>query len=84
MKPAEWSDEGKVLSFTRLQAVPVGFEDPYNLALVGITKGPKIVCWSSHLLDLNDRVVIQERNGRYFCTLLEPVDFKLDAKQLKP
>ncbi len=83
MNPAEWPDEGKVLSFTRLEAIPVGFEDPYNLALVGITKGPKVVCWTSHTLNENDPVVIQERDGRYFCSLQEPIDFKLDADRLK-
>jgi len=68
MKPAEWLDEGKVLSFTRLHVIPEGFEDPHNLVLVGLHKGPKVVCWTSGILHEEDLVAIQERNGRYFCT----------------
>ena len=83
MKPAEWPDEGKVLSFTRLHAVPEGFEDPYNLALVGVNKGPKVVCWTSGTLFEEDPVTIMQRNGLYFCSLKATLDFKLDADQLK-
>ena len=83
MKPAEWPDEGKVLSFTRLQAVPEGFEDPYNLALIGVNKGPKVVCWTSGVLHEDEPVTIQERNGRYFCSPPTELDFKIDADQLR-
>lgn len=83
MKPATWPNEGKVLSFTRLQAVPEGFEDPYNMALVSIPKGPKIVCWTSKTLKEDDDVAIQERDGRYFCALKTDLSFKLDANQVK-
>ena len=83
MKPATWPNEGKVLSFTRLQAIPQGLEDPYNLALVNITKGPKIICWTSKTLKEEDTVTIQERDGRYFCALKTALDFKLDANKVK-
>jgi uncharacterized OB-fold protein len=83
MKAAEWLDQGKVLSFTKLQAVPQGFEDPYNLALVGLHKGPKVVCWTSGTLHEEDLVTIQERNGQYFCSLSTGLDFKIDSDQLK-
>ena len=83
MRPAEWPDEGKVLSFTRLQAIPEGFEDPYNLALVSVHKGPKVVCWTSGTLHEDDPVTIQERNGRYFCALWEGLQFKLDTGKIK-
>lgn len=83
MEPSEWPDEGKVLSFTRLHAVPEGFEDPCNLVLVGVHKGPKVVCWTSGVLHEGDPVTIQENKGRYFCALWTGLDFELDADQLR-
>ena len=79
MKPAEWPDEGKVLSFTRLNVIPQGFENPYNLVLVGLLKGPKVVCWTSVTLHEEDLVAIQEHNGRYLCTLWEGLEPKSGA-----
>lgn len=83
MKPANWPDEGKVLSFTRLQAIPQRLEDPYNLALVSIPKGPKIICWTSKTLKEEDAVTVQERDGRFFCALKADLDFKLVADKVK-
>lgn len=79
MEEAEWPDDGRVLSFTRLQAVPEGLREPHNLALVGIDKGPKIVCWTTSTLNEDDEVTIADVNGKYFCN---PVDlaFKLEGK----
>ncbi len=69
MKPAEWPDEAKVLSFSELHVVPEGTEDPYNLVLVEIgKKGPKIPCWTSGKMKENDEVTIIDRDGKYFCT----------------
>lgn len=67
MKPSEWPDEGKVLSFTRLRTIPEGLKDPYNLALVAIEKGPKLICWTSGTLKENDSVTIVEQKGNMFC-----------------
>ena len=67
MKPSEWPNEGKVLSFTRLQAIPEGLKDPYNLALVAIENGPKLICWTSGTLKENDLVTIVEQKGNMFC-----------------
>jgi uncharacterized OB-fold protein len=83
MKPSEWPDEGKVLSFTELHTIPEGSVDPYNLALVGLHKGPKVVCWASGILSVEDKVAIQERNGRYFCEMRTEADLKTDADRLK-
>lgn len=83
MKPSEWPDEGEVLSFTRLHAIPEGFEDPYNLVLVGVEKGPKLVCWTSGTLKEKDPVTIRERDGRYFCSRRTELDFKIDSDQLR-
>jgi len=79
MEEAEWPDEGRVLSFTKLQAVPEGLKEPHNLALVGIDKGPKIVCWTTATLNEDDEVAIADVGGKYFCN---PVDlgFKLETK----
>jgi uncharacterized OB-fold protein len=68
MKASVWPDEGKVLSFTRLQAIPEGLKDRYNLALVAIEKGPKLTCWTSSTLKENDSVTIIEQKGNMFCT----------------
>ena len=68
MTPAEWADEGKVLSFTHLQAVPEGMSDPYDLVLVKINrKGPKVVCWAKKKMDENESVLVTESGGKYMC-----------------
>lgn len=68
MKPAEWADEGKVLSFTPLQAIPEGMLDPYNLALVEIDgKGPKVVCWTQGKLTERENVLVTESAGNLMC-----------------
>jgi uncharacterized OB-fold protein len=74
MEEAEWPDEGQVLSFTPLKAIPEGLKDPHNLALVGISKGPKLVCWTTSELNDADRVAIAEVSGKFFCS---PVDLGL-------
>lgn len=79
MRPAEWPDEGKVLSFTKLQAVPVGLSDPYNVALVAIEKGPKVVCWTSGTLRVNDEVQVTEIKGKYICALKTELTFPLES-----
>ncbi len=77
MGPGEWGDEGRVLSFTRLEAIPQGLTDPYNMVLVGIEKGPKLVCWTSGTLKENDEVAISEVKGKYICSRKAGLDFKL-------
>jgi uncharacterized OB-fold protein len=68
MKPAEWADEGKVLSFTPLHVIPEGMMDPHNLALVEIDrKGPKIVCWTQGRLTESENVLVTESGGRFTC-----------------
>lgn len=78
MKTAEWPDEGKVLSFTRLQAIPEGLTDPYNLALVAVKKGPKLVCWTSGTLRENDEVNITEIKGKLLCAPKSDLTFHLE------
>ncbi len=79
MEEAEWPDTGHVLSFTMLQAIPEGLKEPYNLALVGIDKGPKVVCWTTATPNEGDEVTIADIGGKYYCS---PVDltFKVEAK----
>lgn len=83
MKAMDWPDEGHVLSFERLQVIPEGLAEPYNMALVKIEKGPKLVCWTSKTLAIDDLVKIIEQNGKYFCSLKEDLDFKLVEESLK-
>lgn len=72
MKACEWADEGKVLSFAKLQAVPEGADRPHDLVLVQLAKkGPKIVCWTTSRLEVEDEVSVVDNGGRYFCQLLE-------------
>ena len=82
MDDTEWPDVGRVLSFTRLQAVPEGLKEPHNLVLVGVEKGPKLVCWTKSELNEDDQVTIADLDGKYFCA---PVDlsFKLGEKGSK-
>lgn len=73
MRPSEWPDEGRVLSFTRLRAIPEGLKEPYDLALVAVEHGPKLICWTSGTLNENDSVTIVEEKGNMFCSpKLEP------------
>lgn len=83
MKPHEWPDEGKVLSFTHLHAIPEGFTDPYNIALVEIPEGPKVVCWTSGTLKENDEVTITNVMGKYLCSPKAPLSFELQEKEVK-
>lgn len=82
LESAEWPDEGKVLSFTRLQAVPEGLTDPYNLALVAVNRGPKLICWTSKTLREDDIVTVVEQKGKYLCSLKPGLDFKMDKSKL--
>ena len=82
MEEAEWPDEGRVLSFTRLQAVSEGLTGPHNLALVGIDKGPKLVCWTTAILNEDDEVSIADVGGKYFCNPTD-LSFTLEAKDSK-
>lgn len=78
MKPDEWPDEGKVLSFTRLQAIPEGLQDPYDLALVNIEDGPKIICWTSGTLKVDDEVAVTEMKGKFLCNPKPTLEFRLE------
>lgn len=83
MKPAEWPDSGRVLSFTRLQVIPEGFTEPLNMALVGVRKGPKLVCWTSGILKVDDEVTITEKNGKLLCGPSADPSVKLDKDQVR-
>jgi uncharacterized OB-fold protein len=78
MRQSEWPDEGRVLSFARLQTIPEGLADPYNLVLVAIEKGPKLICWTSGTLREDDPVTIVELKGKLFCSPKSELTFKLD------
>ncbi len=82
MQEAEWPDKGRVLSFTSLQAVPEGLKDPHNMALVGIEKGPNLVCWTKATLKEDDDVTIADVGGKYFCNPID-LSFKIGAKGSK-
>ncbi len=83
MKPADWADKGKVLSFTYLKALPEGLSDPYNLALVEIEEGPKMVCWTSGRLKENDIVAVEQHDGKFFCDPEGMLNPKLEQDNLK-
>jgi uncharacterized OB-fold protein len=78
MKPAEWPDDGKVLSFIPLQATPEGLDNPYNLVLVEMAdKGPKVVCWTSGKLKEDEEVSVTDRSGKLFCSPKASLKFVL-------
>lgn len=72
MHPSEWPDEGKVISFTRLQVIPEGLKDRYDMALVALEEeGPRVICWTSASLKVDDQVEIAEDKGNMFCVPME-------------
>ena len=72
MRPEEWPDEGRVLSHSSLGVVPNGLDKPYDLVLVGIDKGPRLLCWSPVPVKVDDPVKIEVRDGTYFCSPKQP------------
>lgn len=69
MKPSEWEEKGRVLSFVGMQVVPEGLDHSYDAALVGIdNEGPKIICWTADRLEVNDEVAVSESKGKYMCS----------------
>jgi len=81
LTPKEWPDEGKVLSFEELQVTPEGFDAPFNLALVGVEEGPKVICWTSGRLKVDDQVTISDKSSRFVCSPKTELRFELDEKQ---
>jgi len=68
MKTQQWKEIGKVFSFVELQVVPSGLENPHNTALVEIEEdGPKVICWTTDKLAVDDTVSVREYNGKYLC-----------------
>jgi uncharacterized OB-fold protein len=46
MSPRKFFDEGKVLSFVKLEMPPMRHDKPMNLLMVEIDNGPKVICWA--------------------------------------
>jgi uncharacterized OB-fold protein len=67
MKAAEWPEEGTVLSFVTLGAELEGHKNPVNLLLVGIAKGPKLICWTESTLSEGDMVLVCPSDKVYHC-----------------
>lgn len=68
MVHCDWPDEGIVVSFSKLDAVPEGLNEKFHMALVAVAgKGPKVICWSPEDMSVGDRVAISEENKKYFC-----------------
>ncbi len=69
MKPAEWADQGIVLSCVKVGFPPEGENGPTNIALVQmVDRGPKVICWTDICLSTGDAVAISESaKQRYLC-----------------
>jgi uncharacterized OB-fold protein len=67
MKAAEWPAEGRVLSFVKLGIDLDGHKRPMNLLLVGVQKGPKIVCWTDLTPAIDETVLICPSEDSYYC-----------------
>lgn len=71
------------MSYTELQVVPDGLAEPYDMVLVAIPKGPKVICWASRKLNQSDEVVVTEKDGRFFCNLKSELRFDIDEEQVR-
>jgi len=67
MNRASFPDEGKVLSYTRLQVPPEGFNAPLDIVMVEIDTGPKLVCWTDSSLEVDQRVRVFSDQGMLRC-----------------
>ncbi len=69
MKPAEWADEGTIISCVKVGFPPEGECGPMNIALVQVTgRGPKVICWTDVCFSTGDAVTISEpTKQRYLC-----------------
>ena len=72
MAPKRFVETGKVLSYTRLQLPPEGFDVPLDLALVELDNGPKLICWTDRSLEIDDRVRVYTGSGLLRCAPLSP------------
>jgi len=43
----EWSGAGKLITYTRIDAAPIGFQDldPYTVGVVDLKEGGRLVAW---------------------------------------
>jgi uncharacterized OB-fold protein len=67
MEQKEFSNEGKVLSYTRLQVPPEGFDTPLDIVMVEIDKGPKLICWTESELAIDQRVEVYSDQNMFKC-----------------
>lgn len=67
MEPREFSDEGKVLSFVKLEIPPEHHDKPMNIVMVEIDDGPKMICWAANILAQNQRVKVFSEGGLIQC-----------------
>jgi uncharacterized OB-fold protein len=67
MSPRIFFDEGKVLSYVKLDVPPEHTETPMDLVMVEIDNGPKIVCWADFPLKADQRVKIVSERGILVC-----------------
>jgi 3-oxoacyl-[acyl-carrier protein] reductase len=64
IKPAEFSGEGKILSFSEVHVAPAGFEQfaPYCTAVVNLTEGGRVVAWVDDMtepLEIGEDVMVK-------------------------
>jgi len=67
MVQKEFPDEGRVLSYTRLQVPPEGFNVPLDLAMIEIQEGPKLVCWTESELEIGQMVEVYLDQNMFKC-----------------
>lgn len=67
MEQKEFPSEGKVLSYTRLQVPPEGFDSPLDIAMIEIKDGPKLICWTDSELKINQKVEIYSEQKMLRC-----------------
>ena len=63
--------------------IPEGFDSSFNMALVAVPKGPKVVCWTSGTLKVDDEVTITGMKGELLCEPKRSLAFALDKDSVK-
>ena len=65
----EIGNDGTVLTFTTVQAVPDGFTAPLHLAVVLLSNGAKLLCESRcNPMMIGRKVAVLQENDKFICT----------------
>lgn len=71
MSKTEFKDNGTVLTYTTLYAVPEGFEGPIHLAMIGLDEGANLICGyeGKEELSIGNQVKVKKKGELHICEL---------------